>query len=125
LRHFCLSLSLFAGGCSVTPPPAPPLACAATRFPEDPRIDAWSVDKFAGRYRSGAQLLDVARQDEHGLVVRRAGYGTRDLATDNVESWKFHDGCGVTYTFVLPPDGPGGMLTIHEPDGRVSEWTRD
>ena len=58
-------------------------------------------------------------------MVRRAGYGTRDLATENVESWKFQDGCGATYLFMLPPDGPGGMLTIHEPDGRASEWSRD
>jgi hypothetical protein len=36
----------------------------------------------------------------------------------------FRDGCGTTYDFILPPDGPGGYVIITEPIGARSEWHR-
>jgi hypothetical protein len=124
MRQLAVLLPLLLAGCATTNrPPAQP-SCADTHFAENPRIAAWSVDKFAGRYRNGADELHVTRQGEHRFVVQRPGYGTRELATENVESWKFHDGCGLIYEFVLPPDGPGAWLKITDTSGAVSNWTR-
>jgi hypothetical protein len=92
-------------------------------LPEDSRFAAWNVDKFGGVYRSQDATLTVARVGEHRLVVMRGGE-TRDLAAENVESWLFQDGCGSQYRFLLPPDGPGALLTITDPGGAKSEWHR-
>lgn len=125
-------LCLAGSGCvypHLPPPPAPTelgLAasdCATTIFPVDPQIAAWSVDKFAGQYRLGSQVLTV-RRDDHRLMVTRAGFGTRQIVAKNVESWRWHDACGVDYAFALPPDGPGAWLKITDQGGGVSEWQR-
>ena len=97
--------------------------CAATVFPPDEHIGAWSVDKFAGRYSDGANAL-IVRRDGHRLLVEGWALGTRQLTADSVESWTWHDGCGVRYEFQLPPDGPGAWLKIVMPDGTTSNWHR-
>ena len=129
-----LSLVLFppVAGCLYPHPPPPPpppelgrpaAHCADTIFPSNPRIGAWSVDKFAGHYRRGQQTLTVTR-DNHRLLVMRPGFGTREITPDTVESRQWHDGCGVRYAFTLPPDGPGAGLRITDVGGRVSDWRR-
>jgi len=113
------------------PPPPPELAgtaavpanCADTIFPTNVRIAAWSVDKFTGHYRRGDQALTVTRQN-HRLLVMRPGFGTREITSDNIESWHWHDACGVRYAFNLPPDGPGALLRITDANGAVSDWGR-
>lgn len=110
------------------PPPPPELGrpvanCADTIFPTNPRVAAWSVDKFTGHYRRGELALTVNR-DNHRLLVMRPGFGTREITANNVESWQWHDACGVRYAFTLPPDGPGARLRITDLNGAVSDWRR-
>ena len=125
-------LCLSAAGCLYPhPPPQPPAPelgrpaahCGDTIFPANPRIGAWSVDKFAGTYRRGQQALTVTR-DNHRLLVTRPGFGTREVTAPSVESWQWNDGCGVQYRFTLPPDGPGAWLRITDVGGGVSDWQR-
>jgi hypothetical protein len=119
-----LLLSLAACAVEQTIPSRPPgLECALTSFPPDVHIDAWSVDKFAGRYLNGTDAVTV-RRDDHRLFVEGSDLGSRQLTTDNVESWTWRDGCGVRYDFALPPDGPGAWLKIVLPDGRSTDWHR-
>lgn len=121
-----LALTLLVVGCASQPPArmaTQQLQCAITLFPTNIHVDAWSVDKFAGRYLNGSHSLAV-RRDEHRLLVEGWTLGTRELTADNVESWTWHDGCGATYSFVLPPDGPGAWLKITLPDGSTSDWHR-
>lgn len=127
------ALGLAAAGCVLRqhppPPPPPPelgaaaADCAATVFPLNPRVAAWSVDKFTGRYARGAEVLTIARR-EHRLLVTRPGFGTREIAAPDVENWTWHDGCGVRYRFTLPPDGPGAWLRVIEPGGTAADWHR-
>lgn len=125
-------LPLAAAGCIYPHPPPPPpppelgaaaANCADTVFPANPRIGAWSVDKFTGHYRRGEQVLTVTR-DNHRLLVMRPGFGTREITAGTIESWQWHDACGVRYAFTLPPDGPGAWLRITDADGAVSDWHR-
>jgi len=129
-------LCLAAAGCTTIwgphppPPPPPPelgtaapANCADTVFPLNPQIGAWSVDKFTGHYRLGQQSLTVTRHNQR-LLVMRPGFGTREITAASVESWQWHDACGVRYQFTLPPDGPGGLLRITELNGTVSDWRR-
>ena len=127
-----LLVCLAAAGClyppPLAPPPppelgAPPANCADTIFPTNSRVDAWSVDKFAGHYRRNQVVLTVTR-DNHRLLVMRPGFGTREITADSVESWQWHDACGVQYRFTLPPDGPGAWLRITDANGAVSDWQR-
>ena len=127
-----LALCLLAAGCFYPHPPPPPpppelgaapASCADTIFPLNPQIGAWSVDKFTGHYRRGGQTLTVTRHNQR-LLVMRPGFGTREITAGNVESWLWHDACGVRYRFTLPPDGPGGWLHITEIDGTASDWRR-
>ena len=97
--------------------------CAMIHFPTNIHVDAWSVDKFAGRYVRESDSLTV-RRDEHRLLVDGWTLGTRELTADSVESWTWRDGCGATYAFVLPPDGPGAWLKITMPNGSISDWHR-
>ena len=120
--------AVLAAGC--VPVPLPPTkevdipACARTAFPANERIDAATVDKYAGTYSTNTQKLTV-RRDEHRLLVEQTGYGTRELTTDNLDSGTWRDGCGATYEFMLPPDGPGAMLNLTDPDGSKSRWRRE
>lgn len=127
-----IPLGLIAAGCwppHPPPPPPPPelgmapAPCAATIFPTNTRIAAWSVDKFTGRYVRGSDSLTVHR-DQHRLLVTRPGFGTREISSADIESWSWNDGCGVRYDFLLPPDGPGARLRITDLNGIVSDWQR-
>ena len=121
-----IALTLLLGACATVPQRSvSPLApqCAMTVFAPNDRIGAWPVDKFAGRYTSGANSL-VVRRNEHRLYVEGWILGTRELTADNVESWVWRDGCGVRYEFALPPDGPGAWLKTVMPDGSATEWHR-
>lgn len=103
------------------PATAYPPACAV-QFPPNPRIAAWSADKFVGSYASGPLRLSVRRVDNH-LLIEQPGGGPTQINTDSAESWNFADGCGTRYAFMLPPDGPGAWLTITTARFR-SEWHR-
>lgn len=129
LLVLCVPLSL-AACYGAAPPPAPLPAehygtadCASTVFPTDPSVTPATVDKFGGVYRLGRESVTVSRQD-HRFLLHRVRYGVRELRADAVQSWAFHDGCGLRYEFVLPPDGPGAWLTITERDGSISRWRR-
>ena len=129
LLVFCVPLSL-AACYGAAPPPAQLPAeyygtadCASTVFPTDPSVNAATVDKFGGVYRLGRESVTVSRQD-HRFLLHRVRYGVRELRADAAQSWAFHDGCGLRYDFVLPPDGPGAWLTITERDGSISRWRR-
>ena len=128
----CFPLALATAGCLYPHPPPPPpptealrpaANCADAVFPTNPRVTAWSVDKFAGHYRRGELALTVTR-DNHRLLVMRPGFGTREISADTVESWQWHDACGIQYRFTLPPDGPGAWLRITDAGGAVSDWQR-
>ena len=123
-------LCLSAAACLYPHPPPPPpppelgrpaAHCADTIFPANPRIDSWSIGKFAGHYQRGQQTLTVTR-DNHRLLVMRPGFGTREITAGTVESWQWHDGCGVQYRFAQPPDGSGAWLRITDVGGGVSDW---
>jgi hypothetical protein len=97
--------------------------CASTAYPPNDRIGPSSVDKFAGIYVHGTDRITV-RRDAHRLLVEGWTLGVRELTAPSVESWSWHDGCGVRYEFVLPPDGPGAWLKVITPDGRTTDWRR-
>jgi hypothetical protein len=127
--HFLrlVGAALLTGACALTPgtelaEPGQP-QCASATFPLNERIAVWSVDKFAGRYSSGGNVLTV-RRDQHRLLVEGWTLGKRELAAQNVESWTWHDGCGVLYEFTLPPDGPGAWLKVTQLNGATTDWRR-
>lgn len=130
-RFLTLLAALPMAACLGPAPPPPPMPaelygaadCASTVFPTDPTVNAATVDKFAGVYRRGRESVTVSRQD-HRFLLHRVRYGVRELRAEAPQSWYFRDGCGVRYAFVLPPDGPGGMLTITDLDGTSSRWNR-
>ena len=120
-------LALLVSACA--PPPTKQAAlraqpqCALITYPTNERIAGWSVDKFAGRYVAGQNAVTV-RRDQHRLLVEGWVLGSRELTADSIESWTWRDGCGVSYGFMLPPDGPGGRLRVTLPDGSTSDWHR-
>ena len=71
----------------------------------------------------GSEVLTV-RRDNHRLLVEGWHLGRRELTATSVESRTWHDGSGVTYAFVLPPDGPGAWLKITLPDRAITDWRR-
>jgi hypothetical protein len=128
---FLFATALPLAACLGPAPPPPPMPyevtgaadCAAASYPVDPRVAAAMLDKFIGVYRLGRQSVTVSRSGSR-FTIHRVLFGIRDLKPDAPESWTFHDGCGVRYDFQLPPDGPGGMVTITDRDGTVSRWHR-
>jgi hypothetical protein len=77
----CFPLALATAGCLYPHPPPPPpptealrpaANCADAVFPTNPRVAAWSVDKFAGHYRRGELALTVTRDNHRGPVSARA-----------------------------------------------------
>ncbi len=109
------------GGSGGEPQPT----CADAVFPEDQFIGPAFTDKFTGRYWNGTRHTDVWRQNRR-MFVGTPGGPTRQLqrASDTPGEGLFRDGCGARYHFILPPDGPGGMLRMVAPDGTRSEWHR-
>jgi hypothetical protein len=129
IRPFALStFALALAGC--IPVPLPPTqervlpACAAVHFPENEAIGPGTVDKFTGTYLTGRQTL-VIRRDGHRLLAEQAGYGTRELNGASVESWTWQDGCGATYDFGVPSEGPSASLMLTDPDGSKTRWQRE
>jgi hypothetical protein len=126
-RKWIAGLPLILAGCAAAPTGSKleimQPQCGLVTFPENERIGPWSVDKFAGRYMHGADTL-VVRRDGHRLLVEGWTLGVRQLTAPTVESWTWHDGCGVRYEFTLPPDGPGAWLKIVMPDGAITDWHR-
>ena len=128
MRYLAPALAMIVAACAATPrtavipasPPYPP-ACAV-RFAPNPTIVASSADKFTGSFRSGAHTL-IVRREGNTLVVRQEDKLPTQI-NGNVQSWLFRDGCGTTYQFMLPPDGPGAMLTVTTPAGTRSTWHR-
>ncbi len=120
-------LTILLGACVMKDPSRQTEAaqpqCAMGTFPANERIGAWSVDKFAGVYTHGTDKLTV-RRDNHRLLVEGWMLGSRELTAESVESWTWHDGCGVRYEFILPPDGPGAWLKIIMPDHTTTDWHR-
>lgn len=117
--------SFVLGGCIQTRQQTVAANCAAATFPDDPFIAASFTDKFTGRFWSGERYLDVAREGRR-MFVRRPETGQRQLRRvgDIPGEGSFRDGCDTRYEFTLPPDGPGGYVTITDPDGGRSEWHR-
>ncbi|MEO7365379.1 MAG: hypothetical protein ABIW03_03580 [Sphingomicrobium sp.] len=126
MRIQIVSLLLILSGCAPVPMSAPTAhapACASMVFPTNPQIGAGSVDKFAGAYASGTRSLTVRREGSR-LLVQDGTQAPREITTSDLNSWEFHDGCGISYRFVLPPDGPGAMLTILAPGASATQWHR-
>ena len=125
-KRIIASASVLLAGCGAREgglPQHPQAQCAQATFPASDRIAAWSVDKFAGRYTREGETLIVSRE-EHRLFVAGWVLGRRQLTAESVESWTWHDACGVRYEFTLPPDGPGAWLKVTLPDGRATDWHR-
>ena len=123
MRWLALIPALSLAACMTTP--ASVAQCAAVTFPPNPQFGAWSVDKFTGVYTSGGESLTV-RREGNALFVEQRGQAPRQITTDNLDNWRFRDGCGTEYQFFLPPDGPGARLEIHELGNRpyFSVWNR-
>lgn len=130
MRHLILLPALLLAACATTPrtalapvasAPYPP-ACAV-RFPANPNMAAWSADKFAGSYRSGAHEL-IVRREGNTLIVRQPDKLPTQITSAQLQSWLFRDGCGTSYQFMLPPDGRGARLTITVPAGTRTQWNR-
>ena len=106
--------------------PERPAACAAATFPGDRFVAPAFTDKFNGRYvASDGRIRDVWRRDERLFIGPPGGPWRQLQRTSEIPGeGQFRDGCGAAYRFVLPPDGPGGWLTVTEPDGARSDWHR-
>lgn len=113
-------------GCTtVGKQPSAQADCSSALIPADRLIGSSFTDKFNGLYWNGAERLQVWREDQR-LFLGRAGESRVQLQRQGEiagEGW-FRDGCNTSYQFQLPPDGPGGYLTIAEPHGARSEWHR-
>ncbi len=113
--------AIFGRGSRAEPQPA----CAEAAFPDDRFVGPAFTDKFTGRYWKGSEHLDVWRQDQRMFIGSPAGPRRQlERASDIPGEGLFRDGCGIGYHFILPPDGPGGMLRMTEPNGARSQWRR-
>ncbi|MEA3032173.1 MAG: hypothetical protein QOH86_189 [Sphingomonadales bacterium] len=114
---------------TLPPPAARQIAersdCTAAAFPDDRFISEAFTDRFNGSYYHESRQLDVRREAQR-LFVGPPGGPRRQLqrVTDIPGEGAFRDRCGVAYRFVLPPDGPGGYVTLTEPNGARTEWHR-
>lgn len=97
--------------------------CAPVTLPPDASVGPSSADKFVGRYLRGSETLFVRRVGAR-LFVTGPTLGERELSTGDLQSWAWRDGCGVSYQFTLPSDGPGARLRVELPDRTSTEWSR-
>ena len=126
MRRLCLLAFASLSAC-VTPaePPAPRAACAAATFPDDPAIQVAFTDRFNGRYWNNQEQVTVWREGQRLYIGAPQGRRVQLRRAEQMQgAGAFHDGCGTTYDFILPPDGPGGYVVITEPNGARSEWHR-
>ena len=124
----CLGLAACFSLAACLTAPAPPQAraeCAAATFPEDPAIQAAFTDRFNGRYWNNDEQVTVWREGQRLYIGAPQGARVQLRRADPMQSaGAFRDGCGASYDFILPPDGPGGYVIITEPNGARSEWHR-
>jgi len=121
--------ALLLAGCA-GPAQAPhetavPWDCKETVFPDDRFVSEAFTDKYEGLYWSAAARLRVWREGQR-LYVEPPDGPRRQLRRlgDVPGEGRFQDGCGVTYDFLLPPDGPGGYVVVTQSNGARSEWPR-
>ena len=126
MRHVSLAPLLCVAACVSPPqPPASRAACEATTFPDDPAIQAAFTDRFNGRYWNNNEQVIVWREGQRLYIGAPQGPRVQLRRAAQMQgAGAFRDGCGTTYDFILPPDGPGGYVIITEPNGARSEWHR-
>lgn len=126
MRVFFLPPLFCAIGCVTPAEPQPARAqCDAATFGDDPAISAAFTDKFTGRYWNSNEQVTVWREGQRLFIGSPEGARVQlQRANPTQGSGAFRDGCGATYDFFLPPDGPGGYFVITEPNGSRSEWHR-
>ena len=111
----------------VTPPERAAVRadCAAATFPDDPAIQAAFTDRFNGLYWNNNEQVSVWREGRRLYIGAPQGPRVQlERAAQMQGAGAFRDGCGATYDFILPPDGPGGYVVITAPTGARSEWHR-
>ena len=127
MRHLVLAPLLCVTACVVPAAPQVERArdCAAATFADNPLLTAAFTARFDGRYWNSNEHVVVWREGQR-LYVRRSGHTRVQLrpASQMQGAGAFRDGCGTTYDFILPPDGPGGYVIITQPNGARSEWHR-
>ena len=126
MRRLCLLACTGLAAC-VTPaePPAARADCAATTFPDDPAIQQAFTDRFNGRYWNNNEQVTVWREGQRLFIGDRQGPRVQLRRAEQMQgAGAFRDGCGTSYDFILPPDGPGGYVIVTEPTGARSEWHR-
>lgn len=126
MRRLALAACCCLAAC-VTPaePPAVRADCATATFPDDPAIQAAFTDRFNGRYWNNEEHVTVWREGQRLYIGAPQGPRVQLRRAEQMQgSGAFRDGCGATYDFILPPDGPGGYVVITEPNGTRSEWHR-
>jgi hypothetical protein len=120
------ALFLGLGACApAAEPQGARAACERSAFPDDPAISAAFTDRFNGRYWNNEEQVTVWREGQRlfiGAPPRERVQLQRSAAGGG--EGNFRDGCGTTYQFILPPDGPGGYVVVTEPNGARSEWHR-
>jgi len=126
MRHLSLMICATLAGCMTAPaPPASRSDCSAATFPDDPAIRAAFTDRFNGRYWNNEEQVTVWREGQRLYIGAPQGARVQLRRAEQMQgAGAFRDGCGATYDFILPPDGPGGYVIITEPNGARSEWHR-
>jgi hypothetical protein len=119
-----MAMLLLAGCAGVHGEPTTRRNCSAVSFPSDRFISASFTDKFNGHYFNGRHNLTVWREDQRLFIGAPGGSRVQLQRSSGAGEGSFRDGCGTSYRFVLPPDGPGGYLIVSEPNGARSEWHR-
>ena len=126
MRHLSPAALLFLTACiTAHGPPAVRADCAMVTFPDDPAIQAAFTDRFNGRYWNNHEQMTVWREGQRLYIGAPPGPRVQLRRAAQMQgAGAFRDGCGTTYDFILPPDGPGGYVIVSEPNGARSEWHR-
>jgi hypothetical protein len=126
MRRLALAAGFSLAACATpaTPPAARP-GCSAAVFADDPAIQVAFTDRFNGRYWNNDEQVTVWREGQRLYIGDPQGSRVQLRRAEQMQgAGAFRDGCGATYDFILPPDGPGGYVIITEPNGARSEWHR-